>query len=146
MQRPSAFAVLLTVFCAFVVMAAHLGTIDHSIDMTGSDMRTAVSTATGMPAALTLVDSARPLNSHRVTQSPAPMPVRRPASGGMTMVMVCELMVLVTILGVALRRLLNVGRVAAIAATVRRPLPTRPSRRLRPLRPPGLSILCVVRC
>ena len=62
------------------------------------------------------------------------------------MVMVCELMVLVTVMGVALRRLITARRVAAIAGTLRRPWQLRPKRGLCPLRPPGLSMLCVVRC
>ncbi len=145
MSRPSAFAVFMTIFCAFVVMAAHLGTIDHSMHMTGSDMRPDASAAVGAPAAAAM-DSAPPMTPATALTPSSPMPAHRPGSGGMTMVMVCELMVLVTILGVALRRLITVGRFASVAATIRPSSPTPSTQGLRPPRPPGLSMLCVVRC
>ena len=146
MSRPSVFTVFITVFCAFVVMAAHLGTIDHSMGMTGSDGRQTASAPVGMPGAVVAGDAARPPVSATAMLQSGPMPAHRPSSGAMTIVMVCELMVLVTILGVVLPRLITARRVAAISGMLRRPWQLRPKRGLRPLRPPGLSMLCVVRC
>lgn len=63
MSRPSVFTVFMTVFCAFVVMAAHLGTTDHSMGTTGSDARQTASAPAGMPDAVMAVDAARPMVS-----------------------------------------------------------------------------------
>ena len=140
MPRLSSFAIATTVLVAFVVTASHLGMMDHSsmdamtitatpVAMASSEMQT----ATALPA----VD--QPMSARQ------PMPAH-PLGSGMAMTTICELMVLVTAFGVVLWRVVASWRArwtAKVYAHLPAPIPS-PVPRLG--RPPGLSMLCVVRC
>lgn len=145
MSRRSAFAIFTVVISAFAVMAAHLGTIDHSMHMAGSvstPMLITRDTSYG-PAVPHEAASMSPVHTMTSTRG---MPTPRPNSGGMSMVMLCGLMVLATVLRAVVRKLATSGRLSVVSVLAASSGSKRPQRGLRPARPPGLSMLCVVRC
>lgn len=140
MYRLSSFPVTVMLLLAFVITASHLGTIDHSSMDTMTTLKAAVAvTASAMPHAMTIPGADHPMPAH----NPRPAPVH---GSGMSMLMMCDLMVLVTAFGLVLMRVVASWRARCIA-TVRGHLSAKfvlPV--LRAERPPGLSMLCVVRC
>ena len=118
------------------------------LGMEGS--RATTQTIAGRPAAvhtsMTPIASAQ-LSAPDIRLSDSPAPTHgRHESGDMTMVMVCQLLVLVTIIGFRFRRLLTSRRLwpGVVPSSFR--ILERPHRGLRPARPPGLTVLCVANC
>ena len=140
--RPS-FASLMMLVAAFLALASHVGMFDHSTHlMSASAMSAAHAIGSGEPATVTQAMTHDPAMD---TSSEPASPHRK--SSDASMAMICQLLALVTIVGVGLRRLLFTKRQWA----PHRPVgdhsrPTRSGRGLRPARPPGLTLLCVARC
>ena len=140
MSRLSSFTVTVVVLLAFVLMASHLGMIDHSsMDTTAAPAVTASVAGSGTSHATSIPAADHSMPAH----NPTPAPVH---GSGMSMIMICDLMVLVTAFGCVLLRIVASSRAHWIA-TIRGHLSAMfvpPA--LRAERPPGLSMLCVVRC
>ena len=139
MARLSSFAVFTTVLVAFVAMASHLGMMDHSSMDNMAAAAAPAAMASGMPnaTAIPAADQSMPAQH--------PMPAH-PHGSGIAIVMICDLMVLVTAIGFLLIHLLKSWQ-AQWTTTIRDRLTDMPAPPVLPsARPPGLSMLCVVRC
>ena len=147
-RRPN--STLVFALAAFSVVAMHFGMVEQSMPMLGMEgSRATTQTIAVQPAAVhtSMMPIARAQFSApdvRLSDSPAPAHGHQP--GDVTMVMVCQLLVLVAIIGFRFRRLLASRRLrpGVVASSLR--ILERPHRGLRPARPPGLIVLCVANC
>ena len=140
MSRSSSFAVFITMLVAFVVVASHLGMIDHSaMDPMAASAPAAGLPTSGMANATAIPVAAPSMLAHN------PRPAHSHGSG-MTMIMICDVMVLVSALGIVLLQVVTSLRVQWTATARVRMAGLFPRPVLSAGRPPGLSMLCVVRC
>lgn len=147
-RRP--ISTLVFALAAFSVVAMHFGMVEQSMPMLGMEgSRATTQTIAVQPAAvqtsmMPIAGAQLSVPDVRPSDSPAPAHGRHKSSD-MTLVMVCQLLVLVMIIGFRFRCLLASRRLwPGVASSFR--ILERPHRGLRPARPPGLTLLCVANC
>ena len=147
MFRRPPISTLVFALAAFSVVAMHFGMVERTMPMLGMEgsRATAQTVAVQATSMTSIASSQRSATDVRRSDSPAPSHGRH-ESGEMTTVMVCELLVLVTIIGFRFRLLRASRRLRPRVVAPSFLSLERPHRGLRPARPPGLTELCVANC
>ena len=143
-HRHRSLTTITMVLAAFAIVAMHVGTADHPMTMTAMEV-SASHHASPMPTMAHTVDvmqSAAGESSSRTTTAHD----GHQGSCVMTIVMMCQLLLLATAVGYVVHRLVARRSIQPAERAPSMPVLEHPRRGLRPSRPPGLTMLCVAIC